>query len=238
MLDQEFIIFIIISFTSIIQSLFGVGVLVFGTPLLLILKLDFIETLNILLPISMAINFFQLSKNTDSIDKNLSKDLFIIVLPLISITLYLGIELIKIDLKLAVGCFLILIAFLNLVKIDSLRFINEKIYLSLMAIIHGLTNLGGALLIGIISSKKFNKIKTRTNISFFYFSFAFIQLITLWLNDLFLFGIENFLYLLVGPSLFLLSEKFIFIKIDESLFANLTNVLLFILGGLLIINTF
>jgi uncharacterized membrane protein YfcA len=238
MLEQEFIIFIIISFTSIIQSLFGVGVLVFGTPLLLILKLDFIETLNILLPISMAINFFQLSKNTDSIDKNLSKDLFIIVLPLISITLYLGIELIKIDLKLAVGCFLILIAFLNLVKIDSLRFINEKIYLSLMAIIHGLTNLGGALLVGFISSKKFNKIKTRTNISFFYFSFAFIQLITLWLNDLFIFGIENFLYLLVGPSLFLLSEKFIFIKIDESLFAKLTNVLLFILGGLLIINTF
>ncbi len=237
MIQQEFIIFIIISFTSIIQSLFGVGVLVFGTPLLLILNLDFVETLNILLPISMAINFFQISKNTDSIDKNLSKDLFIIVLPLISITLYLGIELIKIDLKLAVGCFLILIAFLNFFKIDSLRFINEKIYLSLMAIIHGLTNLGGALLVGIISSKKFDKIKTRTNISFFYFSFAFIQLITLWLNDLFSFGIENFLYLLVGPFLFLLSERFIFIKIDETLFAKLTNVLLFILGGLLIINT-
>ena len=238
MLQQEFIIFIIISFTSIIQSLFGVGVLVFGTPLLLILKLDFIETLNILLPISMAINFFQISKNAVSIDKSLSKDLFLIVLPLISITLYLGIELIKIDLKLAVGFFLVFIAFLNLVKIDSLRFINEKIYLSLMAIIHGLTNLGGALLVGIISSKKFDKIKTRTNISFFYFSFAFIQLITLWLNDLFLFRIENFLYLLVGSSLFLISEKFIFIKIDESLFAKLTNFLLFILGGLLIINTF
>lgn len=235
---QELTIFFIISLTSIIQSLFGVGVLVFGTPLLLILKLNFIETLNILLPISITINFFQLSKNTTSIDKNLSKSLFIIVLPLISITLYLGVELIKIDLKLAVSCFLILIAFFNLLRIDLLRFINEKIYLSLMAIIHGLTNLGGALLVGIISSKKFDKIKTRTNISFFYLSFASIQLITLWLNDFLILRFENLLYILVGSTLFLFTEKFIFIKIDESLFAKLTNVLLLILGGLLMLNTY
>lgn len=235
---QELIILFIISLTSIIQSLFGVGVLVFGTPLLLILKLNFIETLNILLPISIAINFFQFSKNKTSIDKNLSKYLFIIVLPLISITLYLGVELIKIDLKLAVGFFLILIAFLNLLRIDLLRFINEKIYLSLMAIIHGFTNLGGALLVGIISSKKFDKIKTRTNISFFYFSFAFIQLITLWLSDFLILRFENLIYILVGSTLFLLTEKFIFIKIDESLFARLTNLLLLILGGFLILNTY
>ena len=105
-----------------------------------------------------------------------------------------------------------------------------------MAIIHGLTNLGGALLVGIISSKEFNKIKTRTNISFFYFSFALIQLITLGANDLLSLKIENVSYVIIGATLFILSEKFIFVKINESIFAILTNILLFILGGLLIIN--
>lgn len=236
--SQELIIFIIVAFTSIIQSLFGVGVLVFGTPLLLIVGLGFVETLNILLPISMIINLFQFSKNIISIDKKLSKDLLLIVLPLISVTLFLGIEFIKINLGLLVGLFLVLIGLLNFFEITFLKFINEKIYLSLMAVIHGLTNLGGALLVGLMSSKKFDKIKTRTNISFFYFSFASIQLITLWINDLFVFEIENLLYLIIGPTLFILSEKLIFVKINESIFLILTNILLFVLGGLLIINSF
>jgi len=238
MLSQELIIFIIVAFTSIIQSLFGVGVLVFGTPLLLIVGLGFVETLNILLPISMIINLFQFSSNIISIDKKLSKDLLFIVLPLISVTLFMGVEFIKINLGLSVGLVLIFIGLLNFFEITFLKFINEKIYLSLMAIIHGLTNLGGALLVGLISSKKFDKIKTRTNISFFYFSFALIQLITLWINDLLFWEIENMLYLIIGPTLFVLSEKLIFVKINESIFLILTNFLLFILGGLLIINSF
>lgn len=238
MLTQELIVLIIVAFTSVIQSLFGVGVLVFGTPLFLIMGLDFVETLNILLPISMIINLFQFSRNTISIDKKLCKDLLLIVLPLISVTLFLGVEFIKINLGLSVGFFLIFIGLFNFFEITLLKFINEKIYLSLMAIIHGLTNLGGALLVGLISSKKFDKIKTRTNISFFYFSFALIQLITLWINDLFFWKIENMLYLIIGPTLFILSEKFIFVKINESIFVILTNILLFILGGLLIINSF
>ena len=71
---EELMIILVICFTSIIQSLFGVGVLVFGTPLLLILGLDFIQTLNILLPISLAINLFQFINNTKSLDSKLVKD--------------------------------------------------------------------------------------------------------------------------------------------------------------------
>ena len=106
-----------------------------------------------------------------------------------------------------------------------------------MAIIHGLTNLGGALLVGIISSKKFNKIKARTNISFFYFSFALIQLITLYINDFFIWEIQNLIYLMIGCTLFILTEKFIFVKIKESLFVYLINILLLILGLILIIKS-
>ena len=109
MLSEELIVFFIICFTSIIQSLFGVGVLVFGTPLLLILGLDFIQTLNILLPISLIINLFQFSNHAILLDKKLVKDLLFIVLPLISLTLFLGIQLVKIKLNLLVGLVLLLI---------------------------------------------------------------------------------------------------------------------------------
>ena len=49
--------------TATIQSLFGVGVLLFGTPILLDLVYGFITALTILLPISLAINLLQASKD-------------------------------------------------------------------------------------------------------------------------------------------------------------------------------
>jgi len=235
---EELIIILVICFTSIIQSLFGVGVLVFGTPLLLILGLDFIQTLNILLPISLAINLFQFINNTKSLDSKLVKDLAIIVLPTISITLFLGVQYLKFSLGLVVGFVLIIIACLNYFKVNFLEYINERIYLFIMAVTHGMTNLGGALLVGIISSKNFDKITTRTNISFFYFSFAFIQLITLSANNLLELKMENLFYSIAGVSLFFLCEKLIFVKINEHIFAKLTNTLLLILGILLMVNYF
>jgi uncharacterized membrane protein YfcA len=46
-----------------IQSLFGVGVVLFGTPILLVLGYDFITALTILPPISLTINLLQVSKD-------------------------------------------------------------------------------------------------------------------------------------------------------------------------------
>ena len=49
--------------TSVIQSIFGVGVLLFGTPILLLLGYEFIYALTILLPISIAINSLQILRH-------------------------------------------------------------------------------------------------------------------------------------------------------------------------------
>jgi hypothetical protein len=46
------------------QSLFGVGVLLVDTPILLVLEYDFIAALTILLPISLTINLQQVSKDS------------------------------------------------------------------------------------------------------------------------------------------------------------------------------
>ena len=53
----------LIIFFIIIQSVFGVGLLLFGTPSLLILGYDFANTINILMPISITISTLQFLKS-------------------------------------------------------------------------------------------------------------------------------------------------------------------------------
>ena len=58
-------ILLTIILTSVIQSMFGTGVLLLGTPLLLLYGYDFQFALTVLLPTSVMINFFQIwNKNT------------------------------------------------------------------------------------------------------------------------------------------------------------------------------
>ena len=58
---------IIIIFLTVFQSIFGIGLLLFGTPLFLYFGKGFSETLILLLPISIIISLLQLifSKNYD-----------------------------------------------------------------------------------------------------------------------------------------------------------------------------
>ena len=53
----------IIAFLIIIQSVFGVGLLLFGTPSFLILGYDFANTINILMPVSITISILQFYKS-------------------------------------------------------------------------------------------------------------------------------------------------------------------------------
>ena len=49
----------IIAVFSVIQSIFGVGILLFGTPTLLLLEYSYSETLWLLLPCSVVISLIQ-----------------------------------------------------------------------------------------------------------------------------------------------------------------------------------
>ena len=49
------IIFILI----VVQSIFGVGLLLFGTPTFLLIGYDFANTINILMPVSISISMLQ-----------------------------------------------------------------------------------------------------------------------------------------------------------------------------------
>ena len=81
-------IFFTILFTSVLQSIFGTGILLFGTPVLLMLGNNFQTTLTILLPASILVNCFQLMNNLKNIDQHFYKNLILFCLPGIFITLY------------------------------------------------------------------------------------------------------------------------------------------------------
>lgn len=104
-----------------------------------------------------------------------------------------------------------------------------------MAILHGLTNLGGSLLTGYISLKEWGKLKTRTNIAFCYLSFAITQLITLKINDLISFNKYTPSYVFIGVIMYFFANKYLFLRIHESKFSKIIPLLLFIFGCMLLL---
>src|SRR5882757_7873526 len=56
----EMLIFAIIAVLAVVQSLFGIGLLVFGTPTLLLLGYPYQDALAVLLPASLAVSLLQL----------------------------------------------------------------------------------------------------------------------------------------------------------------------------------
>jgi len=58
-MTEQYIVFIIILVFSIVQSIFGVGLLLFGTPTFLLLGYSYTETLWLLLPCSVTISLIQ-----------------------------------------------------------------------------------------------------------------------------------------------------------------------------------
>ena len=65
-----FKIAITIFLLSTIQSLMGIGLLIVGTPLFLSYNFNFFETLEILLPCSLTVSFYQLLVNKNSKEKS------------------------------------------------------------------------------------------------------------------------------------------------------------------------
>lgn len=131
--------------TSIIQSVFGVGVLLFGTPLLLLLGYDFIDALIVLLPISIAINALQILKHHQYIDFAFYRNVLIYTIPFVVLFLFI-VTTANINIGFLVGLFLVFVALKNVssaieAALEALLK-HERIYLAVMGIVHGLPTWG------------------------------------------------------------------------------------------------
>ena len=225
--------------TTVIQSLFGVGILLFGTPLLLLLGYDFSYTLSVLLPISIAINMLQVVKHYTYIDLRLYKNVLLYSIPFIILFLFI-ITSIQINIALIIGIFLIFVAAKSISpRIEqSLTAIiqYEKIYLVLMGVIHGITNLGGSLLTALVHEQKQAKNSARVTIAICYSTFAAFQLLTLYFigYDDGMPYTDNMTLLQISVIVFLFTEEFLYKQIDNQKYSQLFTAFLAVSGILLI----
>ena len=233
-------IIILLIITSAIQSLFGVGVLLLGTPVLLLLGYPFIESLLILLPVSVSINILQISKDYRHVDYKFYKNIVIITIPLIMLFLFL-VEKINLDVSFGIGLFLIIISVQNYVKIVK-KYLDiwlsyNRYFFVFMGVIHGLTNLGGSLLTAKIYNTDMNRLEKRSTVAISYMTFAVFQIIAI-LSLNYIPNLSNLYYILTGVSTYLVVNKVVFQKITNASYDMLFAFFLFVSGTSLIVKYF
>lgn len=179
-------VYILILILSVVQSLFGVGLLLFGTPIMLLMGYDYTQALLFLLPASAALSWSQVKDlHQEKLNGGYRKLFFMICLPLLFIGMFVATHLdIKWEIKLFVTIMLI-VAFIirtNSSFCESLQALmknNLPWALGVMGIIHGLSNMGGSILTPMVSSLYKDKTKVLAGVSFDYAFMASLQLIVL-----------------------------------------------------------
>lgn len=185
--ETSIIYFFLILIVSI-QSIMGVGVLVIGTPIMLILDFHILEIMKILLPISILTSLInliiikKLEKNNEiKINKNIKKNFFFICVPAIFVGLFFLKKFeTQINFNLIISCVILVSISIKFYQKKIWVYLRNNIFLKsimfLMGIVHGITNSGGTLLM-IFFTKSIKKMITsnRYKISFFYLVLVMFQ---------------------------------------------------------------
>jgi len=215
---------ILITLFCIFQSVFGVGLLLLGTPTFLLIGYDFFEVLNILLPYSIVISFLQIFVNKKQ-NFNFGKKILIHGIPFLILGLII-VEYIqhKINFVLIVSIFLIVFSVLNIknLKNKKIKIKNINFSLKFLGLFHGLTNLGGSLLTIISTNVHSNKNIIRYNISSGYFIFALFQLllINIFFNQI---NFDYLKFIWLPIVIFTLSQRF-FKKMNDVIYYTSLNI--------------
>ena len=232
--------FFIIVFLIFFQSIFGIGLLLFGTPTFLLLDYNFLEVLNLLLPMSVTISFIQFFSSKKE-NRQFKHDFNLYCLPFLIISLYLvvkNIDLINLEVYVALIIIFFSIVSLNKKKILYLKKFNsnkQKIALSILGIIHGLTNLGGSLLTLLSSTiNKQNKHKTRYCISYGYLVMGIFQILGLYIFSNNRIELINLLYLVLVFLIYFPTQK-IFSDFKSKRFSKFINAFALFYGVVILV---
>ena len=226
---------IIIFALIVVQSIFGVGLLLFGTPSLLLLGYDFANTLNILMPVSITISAVQFFKSKVK-DRIFIKEYNIFCIPFLIIFLFIALKFNYLfDFKFLVALLLIFssVLILNKKKFSSFKqmiFKIKNLILIVIGIIHGLTNMGGSFLAiySTLISKSIKEV-TRYYISYGYLIMGTIQyLMVLFLSyDLLIFN--KIYYVFLALVIYFPAQK-IFKNLNDKKFSKYLNLIALIYG--------
>lgn len=104
----------------------------------------------------------------------------------------------------------------------------DKLFIFVIGIIHGLSNLGGPLLVLRVSLEKFDKETYRTLTAAVYLLFAVTQLsvITFQVRHIEI----SIIYLLFTVLIYFFSNRYIFVKMNEILYGRAITFLMFLMA--------
>ena len=227
----------------IIQSIFGIGLLLLGTPTFLLLGYDFSTTLNFLLPSSIVISYLQFT-SLKIPSKKIIFEYNIFCLPFLVLFLLLALNFKEIlNFKLYVAIILIMSSLLALNKntFPSLRkniLKYKKLILIFIGSVHGLTNMGGGFLT-IFSSLINNSDKrlTRYFISYGYLIMGLLQYFILVLLEYKDLSFSKIYYIFLVLIVYFPSQ-IIFKKVNDFLFSKIISIIALFYGIIIIILNF
>ncbi|MDT4939141.1 MAG: uncharacterized protein QOG80_2812 [Pseudonocardiales bacterium] len=201
---------------ALVQSLFGVGLLLFGTPTLLLAGLPFNAVLAYLLPCSIAVSALQIVDGGGLTLEPIRKKFLFYTAPAVlvatcAVLMFGSVH----QLRAAVGVVLLATAATRVsrLRVVVVRNVQNHIRPLLigLGVVHGLSNLGGGLLSVIVGSSYTDKNDIRRHIAFAYGLMACLQLIVVfttakpridWLLWPILPALAAACYLLIGRTAF------------------------------------
>lgn len=210
---------IVVTLFAAVQSVFGIGILFFGTPTLILLGYPFVETLSVVLPASIAVSLPQVVQGT--LPQPQWRRSFA-AWCLVPLTVVLGASLWwewQIELEFIIACTLFLYVLIRIsprlhayLK-ESVRR-RKTLWLVVIGTIHGVSNLGGGLLAIFAANRFDDKLAIRSHIAFCYLCFAGIQLSILAIMTPYVMNWMQFAYAAIGSAVFVACERKIFESIS------------------------
>ena len=230
---------IIIAVFSVVQSIFGVGLLLFGTPTLLLLGYSYSETLWLLLPCSVTISLIQVVNDYKLIEAK--KRAVYLVIP----TLVLGLALVVtyengINITRIVGVLLLLIGVIRFSsKLQALLSSTVKkhiqIYYIIIGVVHGISNMGGGPLSILMSTIYSKKEIIRANVAFIYLILAMFQLVVLSIMSNTSLKSEVMLLIPISLASYIFTSKFISSEVNDKKYTFILNAMVLVYGVLAVI---
>jgi len=229
----------IIAVFSVVQSIFGVGLLLFGTPTLLLLGYSYSETLWLLLPCSVTISLIQVVNDYKLIEAK--KRAVYLVIPTLVLSLALvvtyenGINITRI-----VGVLLLLIGVIRFSsKLQALLSSTVKkhiqIYYIIIGVVHGISNMGGGPLSILMSTIYSKKEIIRANVAFIYLILAMFQLVVLSIISNTSLRSEVMLLIPISLASYIFTSKFISSEVNDKKYTFILNVMVLGYGVLAVI---
>ncbi|MGI9422307.1 MAG: hypothetical protein ACR2PA_03875 [Hyphomicrobiaceae bacterium] len=241
-MDNIHVIGIVIVF-CMVQSVFGMGLLIFGTPTLIILGVPFFDCLIHLIPASLTISLLQTvpqgAFSAAKVDKSIPILILAVAAGLMVHLLALGV----VRLDGLIGFVLLsygVARMFDRVGNFATELVRERHYtaVAMMGVLHGVSNMGGAILAIMSSARYSDKTELRDFVAINYAILAGTQLFVL------LFAMENkhvgsflvssiaalFVYLGIG--------KHMFQSIASTIYKNLFTAFIFAYSLVLLIKYF